>query len=223
MFLLVNGKAMFTPVKTGIAGDKYFEVLDGLKTGDAVITGPFASVRSLKDGDDVRTETTAGTAVDRKSMQQFFEAISIALQAIWSNKLRSSLTVVGNIVAVTSIIAVVSLVRGLNFAVNDAIQSQFAADSFSVQRRGLTRTDDEDQRAQSNPRITLTDANALRNYGATIGMVMAEADTNAPDQMGIPIARLGERPRRHQGMERSALDEHRARPHDHVHRVRQRA
>ena len=112
-------------------------------------------------------------------MQQFFEAVSIALQAIWSNKLRSSLTIIGNIVAVTSIIAVVSLVRGLNFAVNDAIQSQFAADSFSVQRRGLTRTDDEDQRAQSNPRITLTDADALRNYGATIGMVMAEADTSA--------------------------------------------
>ena len=33
------------PVKTGIAGEKYFEVLSGLKEGDAVITGPFASVR----------------------------------------------------------------------------------------------------------------------------------------------------------------------------------
>ncbi len=39
------------PVKTGIAGDKYFEVLRGLKTGDKVITGPFDSVRELADGD----------------------------------------------------------------------------------------------------------------------------------------------------------------------------
>ena len=59
-------------------------------------------------------------------MQQFFEAASIALQAIWANKLRSLLTVLGNIVAVTSIIAVVSLVQGLNASVTDMIQSQFA-------------------------------------------------------------------------------------------------
>ena len=35
------------PVKTGIAGEKYFEVLSGLKDGDAVIIGPFSSVREL--------------------------------------------------------------------------------------------------------------------------------------------------------------------------------
>ena len=47
---------MFIPVKTGIAGDKYFEVLEGLKPGDLVITGPFSSVRNIKDGDEVRQE-----------------------------------------------------------------------------------------------------------------------------------------------------------------------
>ena len=57
-------------------------------------------------------------------------AASIALQAIWANKLRSLLTVLGNIVAVTSIIAVVSLVQGLNASVKDAIQSQVGADTF---------------------------------------------------------------------------------------------
>ena len=41
---------MFTPVKVGIAGEQYFEVLDGLKAGDQVITGPFSSVRELSDG-----------------------------------------------------------------------------------------------------------------------------------------------------------------------------
>ena len=44
-------------------------------------------------------------------MSRFIESAAIALSAIWSNKLRSMLTVLGNIVAVTSIIAVVSLVR----------------------------------------------------------------------------------------------------------------
>ncbi len=108
-------------------------------------------------------------------MYQFLEAAAIALQAIWANKLRSFLTVIGNVVAVTSIIAVVSLVQGLNASVKDAIQSEFAADSFSVSRRGLTMTDDEQLRAQSNPRITMRDAEAIRRWSGTIGMVMAEA------------------------------------------------
>jgi len=56
VFLMKDGKAAFLPVKTGIAGDKYFEVLSGLNPGDAVITGPFNSVRDLKDGDLVKPE-----------------------------------------------------------------------------------------------------------------------------------------------------------------------
>ncbi len=56
VFVLRDGAAVFIPVKTGIAGDKYFEVLSGLKAGDEVITGPFNSVRNLKDGDQAKTE-----------------------------------------------------------------------------------------------------------------------------------------------------------------------
>jgi putative ABC transport system permease protein len=113
-------------------------------------------------------------------VHQFIEAAFIALQAIWANKLRSLLTVVGNIVAVTSIIAVVSLVQGLNASVKDAIQSEFAADSFSVQRRGLTFTDEEQLRAQSNPRVTLDDASAIRGFASEkIALVMAEASNSA--------------------------------------------
>jgi HlyD family secretion protein len=58
VFVIRDGHAIYTAVKTGIAGEKYFEVLDGLKEGDQVITGPFASVRSLKDGDAVKVEAT---------------------------------------------------------------------------------------------------------------------------------------------------------------------
>jgi len=108
-------------------------------------------------------------------MQQFLEAASIALQAIWSNKLRSLLTVIGNVVAVTSIIAVVSLVQGLNASVKDAIQSQVGADAFAVTRNPVTFTQTEETRAANNPRITLQDAEALRNFGGHIKLVMAEA------------------------------------------------
>lgn len=108
-------------------------------------------------------------------MQQFLEAANIALQAIWANKLRSLLTVLGNIVAVTSIIAVVSLVQGLNASVKDAIQSQVGADTFAVTRNQITFTHDEEQRSVSNPRVTMEEAEALRAFGGHIKMVMAEA------------------------------------------------
>jgi HlyD family secretion protein len=56
VFLLRDGKAVFTPVKTGVAGEQYFEVVEGLKAEDQVITGPFASVRELADGQNVRLQ-----------------------------------------------------------------------------------------------------------------------------------------------------------------------
>ena len=113
-------------------------------------------------------------------MHQFLEAASIALQAIWANKLRSLLTVLGNIVAVTSIIAVVSLVQGLNASVQDMIQSQFAADAFTVSRTGIAMTEEEQLRQQSFPRLTMDEADAIREAGPTIWLVMVEVSTGAP-------------------------------------------
>jgi HlyD family secretion protein len=52
----------FVPIKLGISGDKYFEVLDGLKAGDEVVTGPYNSVRNLADGDVVKVDTPKPTA-----------------------------------------------------------------------------------------------------------------------------------------------------------------
>lgn len=62
VFVIRDGKAQFVTVTVGIAGERYFEVLSGLKEGDRVITGPFDSVRNLYDGDEVRENTTPATA-----------------------------------------------------------------------------------------------------------------------------------------------------------------
>jgi HlyD family secretion protein len=48
----------FVPIKLGIAGDKYFEVLSGLKPGDQVVTGPYNSVRNIADGDPVKVDNS---------------------------------------------------------------------------------------------------------------------------------------------------------------------
>jgi HlyD family secretion protein len=62
VFAIRDGKAIYLPVKVGIAGEQYFEVLDGLKAGDQVITGPFASVRELADGQAVRVQQSTRRA-----------------------------------------------------------------------------------------------------------------------------------------------------------------
>lgn len=61
VFVVRDNKALFVPVKTGIAGDKYFEALDGLQAGDSVVVGPFASVRELADGAAVKVEAAVKT------------------------------------------------------------------------------------------------------------------------------------------------------------------
>ena len=72
---------------------------------------------------------------------KYLDAAGIALSAIWGAKLRSLMTVLGNIVAVTSIIAVVSLIQGLNASVRQAILNEAGADSFNVQQFGIVRSD----------------------------------------------------------------------------------
>lgn len=108
-------------------------------------------------------------------MHQLYEAAGIALSAVWANKLRSFLTVLGNIVAVTSIIAVVSLIQGMNAAVSDAIVSGVGADAFTVERMGVVTSDEEIERVRSNPEITLKDADAIRAFSSVITAVMAQA------------------------------------------------
>lgn len=60
-FVIKDGRAIFTPIKVGIAGEKFFEVLSGLSEGDEVVTGPFSSVRTLRDGDQVKVSNTGST------------------------------------------------------------------------------------------------------------------------------------------------------------------
>jgi putative ABC transport system permease protein len=112
-------------------------------------------------------------------VNKFLESASIALDAIWSAKLRSLMTVLGNIVAVTSIIAVVSLIQGLNASVKQAILSQAGADSFNIQQFPITRSDEEFEKVRGNPRLTLQDARAIRRFDSEyIAAVMADSSGN---------------------------------------------
>ncbi len=59
-----DNKVTFKPVKVGIAGEKHFEVISGLKAGDNIVAGTYQAIRELKDGALVRE-----TKVDPKKPQ----------------------------------------------------------------------------------------------------------------------------------------------------------
>jgi HlyD family secretion protein len=63
VFILRDGTAEWTPVKVGIVGELFFEVLEGLEGGEEVISGPYATIRDLEAGARVRvTENPSETA-----------------------------------------------------------------------------------------------------------------------------------------------------------------
>jgi putative ABC transport system permease protein len=113
-------------------------------------------------------------------VSQIYESIRLALASIWANKLRSMLTLLGNIVAVSSIITVVALITGVNEAVTDAIVSDLGADSFTVQRMGITQNEDDFERMRNNPIVTIDDAIAVKRFSQSVSAVMAQGQQNGP-------------------------------------------
>src|SRR5262245_31715795 len=108
-------------------------------------------------------------------MSQVFESVRLALSSIWANKLRSLLTLLGNIVAVSSIITVVSLIQGLNASVSDAIGSRLGADTFTIDQVGMITNEEDMERARNNPRVTVEEAEAIERFSDKIQSVMAQA------------------------------------------------
>jgi HlyD family secretion protein len=53
VFLVKGGKAVLTPIRTGKTSETEMEVVDGLKPGDEVVTGPYKTLSKLTDGERV--------------------------------------------------------------------------------------------------------------------------------------------------------------------------
>jgi putative ABC transport system permease protein len=88
---------------------------------------------------------------------EFKEAVKIALQSLWANKLRSVLTLLGVVIGVASVIAVVTLVNGANVYVASKI-NKYGADVFTISKQPQIITSYEQYRAfQKRKNILLDD------------------------------------------------------------------
>jgi putative ABC transport system permease protein len=113
-------------------------------------------------------------------MNKLLDAVGVALSSVWTNKLRSFMMILGNVVAVTSIIAVVSLIRGMDTYVSNAIIGEVGAGTFKVMRVGFVTDEEQEERARRrNPSVTLTDMRAIDEFSELVDAVMAESGAGA--------------------------------------------
>ncbi|MCZ6669784.1 MAG: ABC transporter permease [Acidobacteria bacterium] len=106
------------------------------------------------------------------------EGIRIAIHALVAHKLRSALTLLGTIIAVLSIIAVVSIIQGMNLYVEEKIAS-LGSNVFSV-RRGpfIVLSHEEGEKIAKRRRITMEDAEAIRRLVGSAQYVGASTGTS---------------------------------------------
>jgi putative ABC transport system permease protein len=94
---------------------------------------------------------------------EFKEAIKLALQSLWQNKLRTVLTLLGVMIGVASVIAVVTLVNGANTYVTTKF-TRYGADVFTISRFPAIITNSRDyERYQRRKNILFDDYMYVRD------------------------------------------------------------
>lgn len=92
---------------------------------------------------------------------QFLESVGVALRSLISNKLRSILTLIGVIIGVMTVIAVVSIIAGMNKYVADRI-SRLGSSTFFVDKFGITMSEEDYINALKRKDLTMEDMEAVR-------------------------------------------------------------
>ncbi|MEO8275522.1 MAG: ABC transporter permease [Thermoanaerobaculia bacterium] len=105
------------------------------------------------------------------------ETLRIAVTALRTNKLRSFLTLLGVIIGVMTVIAVVSIVTGLNEFVTEQLFS-LSPDVFVITQFGIIRSQEEFLEALKRKRINMDDARAVERLCASCGSVGVSARSN---------------------------------------------
>ena len=103
------------------------------------------------------------------------ETFRLALDALRAHKLRSFLTLLGVILAVATLVAVMSVVAGLNFYVADRV-ANLGANVYLVDRFGIITSQDAWVKAQKRPLVTLEEYQRLRESMKTAANVAATDD-----------------------------------------------
>lgn len=114
------------------------------------------------------------------------ETLKLSLDALRAHKLRSFLTLLGVILAVTTLVAVMSVVAGLNFYVADKV-ANLGANVYVLDRFGIITSDDEWNKAQKRPLLTLEEFERLKQAMRTTSQIAAVIGTSSDIRFGSEL------------------------------------
>src|SRR6266446_7027487 len=141
----------------------------------------YAAARTLIVAPFAMPERVNAASGKRTLSPMFFENLRIALRAIFANKLRASLTVLGVMIGVASVIAVISLVQGMQYKISNDLQSVGSNYIEVFPDSGERRN----QFLQKLPELTMEDAEAVRRVSPAIQeftpLYFAQAETKHGD------------------------------------------
>src|SRR4030042_5228668 len=113
---------------------------------------------------------------------QIKESFAMAIASLRINKLRTFLTLLGIIIGVLTIIAVVSVIQGLNNYVYTKM-SFYGANDFAVSKFSMIGTSLKEFKEQMKRKdITLTEMRLLRERWASLELIGASTSTPARAQ-----------------------------------------
>jgi putative ABC transport system permease protein len=113
----------------------------------------------------------------------FRETLWLALDTLRTHKLRSFLTLLGVILAVFTLVAVMSVIEGLNRYIGEKI-ANLGSNAFVVTRFGIITNLDEFMKAQKRPPLRYEDYVALRDNMETAERVAAVLSRGADVRYG---------------------------------------
>ena len=122
----------------------------------------------------------------RRAWRTFSETFKLALDALRAHKLRSFLTLLGVILAVMTLVAVMSIISGLNLYVADRV-ANLGANVFIVDRFGIITSQDAYIKAQKRPLITIEEYERLRASMKLATAIAAEEDHFVQAKVGNAI------------------------------------
>lgn len=111
------------------------------------------------------------------------ESVSMAMASLWANKLRTFLTLLGIIIGVLTIIAVVSIIQGLNNYVYTKM-SFYGANDFSVTKFSMVRSLKDLREQMKRKDLTLDEMYLLRRLCNTCELVGASTSTSRTVKFG---------------------------------------
>jgi putative ABC transport system permease protein len=133
----------------------------------------------------------------RQTLVALKETFWIALDTLRSHKLRTFLTLLGVMLAVTTLVAVMSVLNGLNLYVADKV-ANLGSNAFVIDRIGIATNLDQWNKARKRPPLQMDDLQALRDgmklADHIAGIQQATADVRYGNTLSADVTIIGATP-----------------------------